>query len=123
MLADNCAANAGTPAFSFVWKLFLVAEGRIELPPRVPKTRMLALHHTPEQSSKVSSPMSKVCLAENDFGLSTFVLVAAEGVEPSSLDYRSRALPLSYTAEGSALCFVLCTLISWERRVALPRRE
>ena len=32
--------------------------------------------------------MSKVCLAENDFGLSTFVLVAAEGVEPSSLDYR-----------------------------------
>ena len=48
--------------------------------------------------------MSKVRLAENDFGLWTldlglFVLVAAEGVEPTSLDYRSRALPLSYTAE------------------------
>src|SRR6266849_5970582 len=26
-------------------------------------------------------------------------LVAAEGVEPSSLDYRSSALPLSYTAK------------------------
>ena len=31
--------------------------------------------------------------------LSDSYLVAAEGVEPSSLDYRSRALPLSYTAE------------------------
>ena len=28
-------------------------------------------------------------------------LVAAEGVEPSSLDYRSSALPLSYTAKES----------------------
>jgi hypothetical protein len=26
-------------------------------------------------------------------------LVAAEGIEPSSLDYRSSALPLSYTAK------------------------
>ena len=29
---------------------------------------------------------------------SSFDLVAAEGIEPTSLDYRSRALPLSYTA-------------------------
>ena len=29
---------------------------------------------------------------------SSFDLVAAEGIEPTSLDYRSSALPLSYTA-------------------------
>jgi hypothetical protein len=29
-------------------------------------------------------------------------MVAAEGVEPTSLDYRSSALPLSYTAIWSA---------------------
>ena len=32
---------------------------------------------------------------------SSFDLVAEEGIEPTSLDYRSRALPLSYTAEES----------------------
>ena len=38
----------------------LVGEDRIELSPRVPRTRMLALHHTPKRRSRVSSPMSKV---------------------------------------------------------------
>src|SRR5258705_5522427 len=54
----------------------------------------------PRNQSKVASPMSKVCLAESDFGRWTLdlLLVAAEGIEPTSLDYRSRALPLSYTA-------------------------
>src|SRR6266851_2821366 len=31
---------------------------------------------------------------------SLLFLVAAEGIEPSSLDYRSSALPLSYTASS-----------------------
>jgi hypothetical protein len=38
---------------------------------------------------------------ELDFGLGPLLLVAAEGIEPTSLDYRSNALPLSYTAEES----------------------
>src|SRR6185369_10171462 len=29
--------------------MFLVGEDRIELSPRVPRTRMLALHHTPKE--------------------------------------------------------------------------
>ena len=33
---------------------------------------MLALHHTPKEESKVSSPMSKVCLRYADLGLWTF---------------------------------------------------
>ena len=32
-----------------LWTNELVGEDRIELSPRVPRTRMLALHHTPEE--------------------------------------------------------------------------
>ena len=37
---------------------FLVGMDRIELSPRVPKTRMLALHHTPVGQTFLSSIMS-----------------------------------------------------------------
>ena len=39
----------------------MVGEDRVELSPRVPKTRMLALHHTPEEVRDFEGPMSKVC--------------------------------------------------------------
>ena len=50
----------------------LVGEDRVELSPGVLRTRMLALHDTPKEESKVSSPMSKVCLRYADLGLWTF---------------------------------------------------
>ena len=37
------------------WKLAMdmVGEDRVELSPRVPRTRMLALHHTPKENLKL----------------------------------------------------------------------
>ena len=48
----------------------LVGEDRIELSPRVPRTRMLALHHTPKDGpkSQVQCPKSVFELLTLDFG-------------------------------------------------------
>ena len=50
--------------------LFLVGEDRIELSPRVPRTRMLALHHTPKAcpKSQVQGPKSAVPFLTLDVG-------------------------------------------------------
>src|SRR6266849_1981483 len=42
----------------------LVGEDRIELSPRVPRTRMLALHHTPESVSSLEFRVSSQMVAE-----------------------------------------------------------
>jgi hypothetical protein len=48
------------------------------------------------------SPLGKITMKDECQTIilhpSSFSLVAVEGVEPTSLDYRSSALPLSYTA-------------------------
>ena len=48
----------------------LVGEDRIELSPRVPRTRMLALHHTPKEcpKSQVQCPKSAFPILTLDFG-------------------------------------------------------
>ena len=48
----------------------LVGEDRIELSPRVPRTRMLALHHTPKDcpKSQVQCPKSAFPILTLDFG-------------------------------------------------------
>ena len=77
------------------------------------KAAALPLSYAPAYESKVKSPMSKACFVRVDFGLWTLDfgqgLVAVAGVEPTSPDYRSSALPLSYTAGRGlgALFFVL----------------
>jgi hypothetical protein len=53
-----------------LWTYELVGEDRIELSPRVPRTRMLALHHTPKDrpKSQVQGPKSVFEFLTLDFG-------------------------------------------------------
>ena len=69
------------------------------------RSKRSVLPVTPSRKRPVQSLKSKVqsLFLGADFGLFTLDfglrLVAAAGIEPASLDYRSRALPLSYTAK------------------------
>jgi hypothetical protein len=57
---------------------------------------------------------------------SAMELVAVAGIEPTSLDYQSSALAVELHRERRdlwALSFVLCTLISFDRRAVLERRK
>ena len=70
------------------------------------KPDVLPVTPSRNQTSPTSQVQCPTSVRLTDMDLLTLdigpsLLVAAEGIEPSSLDYRSNALPLSYTARES----------------------
>src|SRR5437764_14817672 len=69
----------------------MVGEDRIELSPRVPKTRMLALHHTPKIGVSTGSGSDRVL---------RFRLMLIDSLKPSEVETTTRSLPLPVLASA-----------------------